>query len=203
MEYAVILENVTKTYGDLKVLDGITIRIRKGESACIIGKNGSGKSTLLRVIAGLTDFEGRVTVNASGIGFVAQSPALYPKLTVEDNLDLFIGLTKSADEAWVRELVEVLGLEEYLKTPVEKLSHGTVKKVDLVCALVGNPELILLDEPLVSLDVESREAILSVYDLFRERNKTIITVTHLVEALGERCERIYVLSNGRLNALNP
>ncbi|ACS33871.1 ABC transporter ATP-binding protein [Thermococcus gammatolerans] len=202
MERAVILRNVRKRYGENLVLNGVDLEIEKGCSVCIIGRNGSGKSTLLRIIAGLTDFEGTAELNVSEIGFVAQQPALYSRLTVRDNIELFSGLSKNADRRWINELVALLGLEEFMNVPVEKLSHGTVKKLDLVCALVGNPELVLLDEPLVSLDVESREAMLSVYDLFREKGKTVVSVTHFIELLKPKCDAVYLLEGGKLKRID-
>jgi len=201
MERAVILRNVRKRYGGNLVLDGVDLEVGKGDSVCIVGRNGSGKSTLLRIIAGLTDFEGTVELNVSGIGFVAQRPALYSRLTVRDNIELFSALSGRADPKWIDGLVSMLGLREFMDVPVEKLSHGTVKKLDLVCALVGNPELVLLDEPLVSLDVESREAMLSVYDLFREKGKTVVSVTHFIELLKPKCDAVYLLERGKLKRI--
>ena len=201
MDHAVVLRNVRKRYGSHLVLNDVNLEIERGESVCIIGKNGSGKSTLLKVIAGLTDFEGKVELNVSGIGFVAQEPALYSRLTVKDNIELFSRLTGNINPGWVNELVTLLDLEKVMHVPVEKLSHGTVKKLDLVCALAGNPELVLLDEPLVSLDIESRNAMLSVYDLFREQGKTIVSVTHFIEVLGPKCDSVYLLEGGKLKKI--
>ncbi|ASJ01846.1 hypothetical protein A3L09_00510 [Thermococcus profundus] len=196
MEYAVIVRGLTKSYGGVPVLRGINLRVKRGEFLCIVGKNGTGKTTLLNAIAGLVEYSGEVMVNARTVGILGQRPALYPKLTVRENLDVFgriLGV-RNVD----LDLIEALGLKEYLDKPVEELSHGNVRKAEIVCTLLGDPDLLLLDEPLVSLDYESRVQFIGLLRKFKEEGRTVIAVTHFPEIMCPLCDRTFRIVDGNL-----
>ncbi len=195
------VNNLRKAYGRQIVIDGLTLAVRRGEFVCIVGRNGSGKTTLLNAIAGLTSHEGIVEVRAGSVGFASQRPALYPRLTVRENVKVFAGIIGAKSDGWVEGLVDLLGIRDYLDTPVSNLSHGTAKKVELLCALINDPELVLMDEPLVSLDYESRLAVLKLLRRLKSRGKTMVAVTHLPEILSPLCSVMYLLENGKLERL--
>lgn len=196
MEYSVTIKNLRKSYGSVQVLRGIDLSVRRGEFVCIVGRNGAGKTTLLNAVAGLIEYEGEIKVNAERMGILGQKPALYPKLTVRENLEVFrriLGVKKPDPE-----LVERLGLGRYMDTPVEELSHGNVKKAEILCALLGDPDLLLLDEPLTSLDYESRIQFLGLLGELKERGRTVIAVTHFPELMCPLCDRTFRITDGLL-----
>ena len=198
MESVLKVENLRKSYGDKEVLRGVNLILRRGETLCIIGRNGAGKTTLLNAITGTTSYEGRIDVKANRVGFLSQTPALYPRLTVRENLNLFSALMGVDVRDEMDELVKLLRMTGEMDRRVMDLSHGNAKKAELLCALVGDPELLILDEPLVSLDYDSRNAVLKLLCRMKERGKTMLIVTHLPEVMCPLCDRTYELVDGRL-----
>jgi ABC-2 type transport system ATP-binding protein len=201
MEVILRIENLRKFYGNRGVLKGVNLVLKRGETACILGRNGTGKTTLLNAILGTTSYEGRIEVKVNRVGFLSQTPALYPRLTVRENLELFSALMGVEMGNEISELVELLGMSGEINRRIMDLSHGNVKKAELLCALVGDPELLILDEPLVSLDYDSRNAILKLLSRMKDRGKTMLIVTHLPEVMCPLCDRTYELVNGRLREI--
>lgn len=201
MESVLKVENLRKSYENKEVLKGVNLVLRRGETVCILGRNGAGKTTLLNAITGTTSYEGRIDVKAERMGFLSQTPALYPRLTVRENLSLFSALmgVDAGDE--MDELVKLLGMTGEMSRRVMDLSHGNAKKAELLCALIGDPELLILDEPLVSLDYDSRNAVLKLLSRMKEMGKTMLIVTHLPEVMCPLCDRTYELVDGRLSEI--
>lgn len=191
------IKNLRKHYGSLEVLRGIDLTLQKGEMVCVIGKNGSGKTTLLNSVLGITDFKGEVEINVERVGFVLQEPSLYLDLTGWENLRVFAGFHgRKLDD--VMELIDGFGLRAELGKPVKELSHGNAKKLEIVCSLLGDPELLLMDEPLVSLDMESLEFMLTLLKKLKDEGKALLVVTHLPEMLCPLCDRTFELVEGVL-----
>ena len=207
----VILKNVTKIYDKKKVIDGIDLEIKDREFVVLVGASGCGKSTLLRMIAGLEDitdgeiFIGDKKVNDvhpkdRDIAFVFQSYALYPHMTVRENIAFGLKMRKVDKETIdkkVQEAAEILDLGEYLDRKPKQLSGGQRQRVALGRAIVRNPKVFLMDEPLSNLDAKLRVQMRSEIKKLHERlQTTFIYVTHdQTEAL-TMGDRVVVLDKG-------
>ena len=167
------VQNVCFTYGKRKILDTLSFEALPGECVVFAGSNGAGKSTALSLIAQvLRPNSGTVTINGR-VGLVPQGTALFEDMTVQDNLRFFARLAGV-------EMPESLpfGVERYGKTKVSKLSGGMKKQVDIACALLGRPEIVLLDEPCAGLDVVYREELLDLIRALKNDGRTVIYVSH-------------------------
>src|SRR6266705_5185466 len=205
--YAVNVDDVSKSFGAIKALNGVTLRVRRGEIYGLLGPNGAGKTTLIRLICGLLEAHpGTVTVlgqrmpNVSvlrHIGYMTQAPALYPGLSAEENVEFFAAI--NGVESGVKEALELVQLYERRKSVVATLSGGMRQRCSLACALVHRPELLLLDEPTVGVDPQLR---VQFWDYFRRMaagGTTIIVSSHVMDE-AERCQRLGLIQYGRLLA---
>ncbi len=193
---AVIVEKVTKSFDEKLVLDRISFSVERGEFLAIVGPNGSGKTTLLRVIAGVLkpDF-GRVEVRGS-IGVVPQENLLLPWKKIGSNIELGLKFRRVPEEERrdkVRKMASFLGIEEYLDLYPWKVSGGIARKSAIARALVLDPDILLLDEPLTGLDISSRENLTE--SLTKLRGKiTVILVTHSMEEVFTLADRVVMLT---------
>jgi len=212
----IVLDDVTKRYGTMHALDGITLRVRDGERLALVGSSGCGKSTLLRVILGLvTPDAGRVTVGGADVsprtapairlrsGYVIQDGGLFPHLTVRGNVGLMperLGWSPARIEARVGELFELAGLAPELGTRYPKeLSGGQKQRVGLMRALALDPDLLLMDEPLGALDPILRARMQrDLRALFLRLEKTVVLVTHDMEEAAFLADEIAVMRDGRV-----
>ena len=213
---SLLLKSIHKNYGAQAVLKDINLEVRDGEFIIFVGPSGCGKSTLLRSIAGLEDVSsGQVLINDKdvtvippskrGIAMVFQSYALYPHLTVKDNMGLGLkqsGAPKEQIESRVTRASSMLSLDPYLARRPAELSGGQRQRVAIGRALVRDPELFLFDEPLSNLDAALRvQTRLEIAKLHRELKATMIYVTHdQVEAM-TLADRIVVLNAGRIEQI--
>lgn len=197
-----VIEQVNKVFhtptGNVIALQGIDLRVRKGEFVTLIGPSGCGKSTLLKIVAGLdTSFEGSVHLNDKPIfgpsiekGFIFQEPRLFPWLTVEKNIAGNLSLKQKEVRAKVDELIELVRLKGFEKSYPRELSGGMAQRVAIARALLRNPDVLLLDEPFGALDAFTRSHMQEVLlDIWQNNRTTMLFVTHdLDEAvfLGER-----------------
>ena len=196
------INDIRKKYGKKTVLDGINLSADAGSCVGILGGNGCGKSTLLSIIAGLSRADsGSVTaVKDNGkavIGYVPQGTPLMEELSAKDNLRLWY-----SRDALKRELesgvLKMLGIDTFLKVPVRKMSMGMKKRLSIGCAVYGNPDILLLDEPTAALDIVCKESIYAYIDDFRKKGGIVLFVTHDVHEF-ELCDRCYVMKDGRLS----
>jgi ABC-2 type transport system ATP-binding protein len=205
--YAVDADKVVKSFGTLKALDGITLRVRQGEIYGLLGPNGSGKTTLIRAIVGLVAPEsGTVTVLGSRmpnldilgrVGYMTQAAALYPDLSVEENLRFFAAI--SGADSNVDEALKLVELDQRRESVVATLSGGMRQRCSLACALVHRPRLLLLDEPTVGVDPQLR---VQFWDHFRDMaaaGTTIVVSSHVMDE-AERCQRLGLIRFGKLLA---
>jgi ABC-2 type transport system ATP-binding protein len=203
--FAVDVENVVKSFGTLRALDGITLRVKPGEIYGLLGPNGSGKTTLIRAIVGLVAPDsGTVTVLGSripnldvlgSIGYMTQAAALYPDITVEENLRFFAAI--SGADSNVDDALKVVELDQRRKSIVATLSGGMRQRCSLACALVHHPRLLLLDEPTVGVDPQLR---VQFWEHFREMaaaGTTIVVSSHVMDE-AERCQRLGLIRLGKL-----
>ena len=205
--YAVNVDNVSKSFGAFKALNGVTLQVSQGEIYGLLGPNGAGKTTLIRLICGLlAAHAGTVTVLGQRmpqvavlrhIGYMTQQAALYPALSVEENVAFFAAINGA--ESGVKAALELVQLYERRGSVVSTLSGGMRQRCSLACALVHRPELLLLDEPTVGIDPQLR---VQFWEYFRQMamdGTTIIISSHVMDE-ADRCQRLGLIQYGRLLA---
>jgi ABC-2 type transport system ATP-binding protein len=207
---AVAVGDLRKSYGGHEALRGISFEIREGEVFSLLGPNGAGKTTTIEILEGYRDRDGgdvsvlgvdpaRASSAWRGrIGVVLQSSAMYETLTVRESLALFAGYYKQPRP--VDEVVSVVGLEEKRDSLVRKLSGGQRRRLDFGLALVGDPELIFLDEPTTGFDPAARRNAWQTIRSLRELGKTILLTTHYLDEAEQLSDRVAVLREGRIVA---
>jgi len=205
--FAVDVEGVQKSFGGLRALDGVTMRIRPGEIYGLLGPNGAGKTTLIRAIVGLVAPEsGTVTVlgrrmpdvdQLRNIGYMTQQAALYPGLSVEENVQFFAAIYGA--EGGVTEAMKLVKLDERRKSVVATLSGGMRQRLSLACALVHKPKVLLLDEPTVGVDPQLRVELWEDFHRMADGGTTIIVSSHVMDE-AERCQRLGLIQYGKLLA---
>ena len=212
MSPAIVVENLTKTYGELAAVDSVSFEVRPGEIFGLIGPNGAGKTTLLECLEGLRAPSGgslrvldvdptRPTPAwRSRIGVQLQTAALPPKIKVREAMDLFASMyDRPAD---TDELLEELGIAGKRDAYVEKLSGGQRQRVFIALALINRPELVFLDELTTALDPQARLAMWDVVRSIRQGGATVVMTTHYMEEAEALCDRVAVIDAGRLIALD-
>ena len=209
------VKNVLKRYDDLVALDNLSLDIKKGEVYGLLGPNGSGKTTLINCILSLSKFEkgdikifdqpmsvDRYDLKAK-IGYVPQEIAVFDELSVYDNIDFFCGLyiqDKATREQYVEEAIEFVGLNDFRKFVPKKLSGGLKRRLNLACGLAHKPELLILDEPTVAVDPQSRNAILEGIMDLNKKGMTVIYTSHYMDEVEQICTRISIIDKGKLLA---
>ena len=206
-EFAIEVTDVVKTFGQLRVLNGVTLRVRKGEIYGLLGPNGSGKTTLIRALVGMVipqrgqvEVLGRRMPNVavlSRIGYMTQAAALYPDLSVRENVAFFAAINDALQH--VDEALRFVDLYDRRSTVVSKLSGGMRQRASLACALVHQPELLLLDEPTVGIDPVLRNQFWEQFQAMSERGTTIVVSSHVMDE-AERCQRLGLIRAGKLLA---
>ena len=190
---------VSKSFGDREALRGVTFEAHPGELLAIIGPNGAGKTTLLSILAGLlAPTSGELTAAPGDIGWVPQQTAVYGKLTVRENLELFARLEKVADpRAAVERMLEQTGLGDRADEETSKLSGGNRQRVNIAVGLLAEPAVLLLDEPTSSLDPRQRERLWEwVAGLARRAATSVVFTTHNVAEAERWADRVLVLADG-------
>lgn len=209
------VKNVLKRYDDLVALDNLNLDIKKGEVYGLLGPNGSGKTTLINCILSLSKFEkgdikifdqpmsvDRYDLKAK-IGYVPQEIAVFDELSVYDNIDFFCGLyiqDKATRKQYVEEAIEFVGLNDFRKFVPKKLSGGLKRRLNLACGLAHKPELLILDEPTVAVDPQSRNAILEGIMDLNKKGMTVIYTSHYMDEVEQICTRISIIDKGKLLA---
>jgi nitrous oxidase accessory protein len=205
---SITVENLSKRYGKVTVLEGVSFEARAGEAIALWGANGAGKSTLLKTILGLLEFEGRVRVEGCDvrrqgkqarrrIGYVPQDVVFYDQ-SVRDTLEFYARL-KGVGPERISDLIARLGLAEHARKPVPTLSGGLRQRLALAIALLADPSVLLLDEPTASLDAGAQRDYLALLALLRkEEGKTILFASHRLEEVELLANRVLMLEQGRL-----
>lgn len=204
-------ENLHKRYGNLEALGGISFEIKKGEVFGLLGPNGAGKTTTIEILEGLRQpDEGWVRVCGldpakesarlkQKIGAQLQATVLPDKIRVEEAVRLFASFYSRT--ASIEMLLDRFGLTEKRRAFFETLSGGQKQRLALALALVNDPELVLLDEPTVGLDVQLRRDIHALIGQFRQDGRTVLLTTHYIEEAERLCDRVAIMDRGRLVAL--
>ena len=213
MSSAVAVNDLRKSYKELQALRGVSFEIAQGEIFGLLGPNGAGKTTTVEILEGYRERDGG-TVAVLGedpataglhwrerIGVVLQSSAFYDSLTVAENLALFAGYYSQPRP--IGDVVELVGLEEKRDALVRSLSGGQRRRLDLGLALVGDPEIVFLDEPTTGFDPEARRRAWQTIASLRDLGKTILLTTHYLEEAERLSDRVAVLRDGEFVALGP
>lgn len=196
-----VIKDLRKHYGRKAVLSGAALSAKNGECIGILGGNGSGKSTLLSILAGMIRADGgEFTADRDGakakIGYVPQGTPLIAELSAKDNLLLWYDrkvLKQELETGVLREL----GIPDFLKTPVRKMSGGMKKRLSIGCAVAGKPDILLMDEPTAALDIACKNCIYEYMKSFLARGGIILLATHDIHEM-ELCDKCYVLRDGKL-----
>jgi len=194
----ITIDDVTKSYGGVDALDGLSLRFEPGSVHALLGPNGSGKTTLFRVLLGLTRPDsGTVSTPDVAMGCGFQEPQYFGDLTVEENLDLFASLT-DAEAAWCERLVEECGLDRVRHRQVGALSAGFTKRLDIALALVDRPDVLLLDEPFADIDDEFRPRIRALLSEYLDADRVCLITTHQFDVVASLLDTVTVLADGRV-----
>ena len=202
------IQNLTKRYGRRAALDDVSLTFRPGEVTLLLGANGAGKSTLLRCLLGITGYDGRISVDGcdplrdgtavrSIIGYMPQSGGLHLDLTVSETVRLYAGIRQAPAERG-EALVREAGLGEHMSTRVGELSGGMRQRLGFALALLGDPRILVLDEPSASLDASSRQWLAARLREAAGEGRTVIVSTHAGQELLEIGDQQVMLEDGRL-----
>ena len=211
-DYVIRTKGLVKTFGSLKAVDGLDLRIRKGQLYGLLGPNGCGKTTTIRMALGLlTITEGWVEIlgvrmpdkaTMARIGYMPQDTAVYRELTVHDNLELFGHMYEVPLDRMDRrekELLELVELTDWRGAMAGDLSGGMMHRLSLACALMHDPDVMFLDEPTVGVDPELRDSLWHHFQDLCKRGKTIILTTHYIEE-SRHCDLVGLMREGRIIA---
>ncbi len=209
------IENLVKRYQNLVALDHLTLSIREGEIFGLLGPNGSGKTTAINCLLALLRYDkGTITVFGKNmtpnsydikmqIGVVMQNVAVFEQMTVRENIDYFCGLyirDKAKRRQLVEEAIAFTGLEDFTKMRPKKLSGGLLRRLNIACGIVHKPRLIIMDEPTVAVDPQSRNKILEGIVELNRQGSTIIYTSHYMEEVEQICTRIAIIDHGHVLA---
>lgn len=214
MEPAILTEGLSKSYGDTVALDGLGLRVERGEIFGFLGPNGAGKSTTIRLLLDLIrptagralvlgmDCQRQSVAVRARTGYLPGDLRLYPALRGREMVDLMAGLRKApVDRRFVLGLAEKLGLD--LEKPAGSLSKGNRQKLGIVLALVGRPPMLLLDEPTSGLDPIVQHTVWGILREEAQRGTAVFFSSHVMSEVDQVCERVGILRAGRLVAVEP
>jgi ABC-2 type transport system ATP-binding protein len=209
------VDALKKSYGSLLAVDGVSLHAAAGETVGLLGPNGAGKTTTVSMIAGLlapdsgsVQIEGRALSgdtdpNKRRIGLVPQDLALFDELTAEANLRLVAALYDLDGAPATRaigETLELVGLADRSQDRVKDYSGGMKRRLNLASALLHDPQILLLDEPTVGVDPQSRNAIFDNLEVLKHRGKTLVYTTHYMEEAERLCDRVIIIDHGKVVA---
>lgn len=205
------IKDVTKSYGRQKVLQNVSFEIMEGELFGLLGPNGAGKSTLIDILTGIQSMDsGDIFINGKSIktdkveirkhlGLVPQDIALLEELNAVDNLEYFgvlYGLAGAELKSQIEKLLEVAGLTDKKKEKVKNYSGGMKRRLNIAVAMLHNPSILILDEPTVGVDAQSRQHIFDYIQSLAEQGTTILYTSHYMEEIETLCKRVFILDLG-------
>jgi ABC-2 type transport system ATP-binding protein len=205
------IEELVKRFGSLTALDGISLEIKSGESFGLLGPNGAGKSTLIRSIVGrVRPDSGRILIFGeaadsaaarAALGWVPQELAVYPRLTARENLASFgryHGLERDQLEQAITWCLQWAALADRADEVVNRLSGGMKRRLNMAAGLIHRPRIVLMDEPTVGVDPQSRLRIFEMIEALRREGMSVIYTTHYMEEAERLCDRIAIIDHGRI-----
>ncbi len=212
-EPAVVLDGVSKRYGEVRALDGVSLTVGRGEFFGVLGPNGAGKTTLVEIVEGMRQADsGTVTVLGGSpwprniallrrIGVQTQTSAFFTRLTAAEHLETVAAL-HGLDRKAAHRALDAVDLGDKARSRVDTLSGGQRQRLALATALVHEPDLIFLDEPTAALDPEARRSLWDVLRSLRGQGRTIVYTTHYLDEAEALCDRVAIIAAGRLVALD-
>ncbi|HVE76083.1 MAG TPA: ABC transporter ATP-binding protein [Actinomycetota bacterium] len=210
-----ICNNLSKTFGERTAVDDVSFQIQEGEAYGLLGPNGAGKTTTISMICGLMrkdkgevvvagqTIDERSTKSKSGIGYVPQEVALYPDLSGAENLKFWgklYGLPSEVLKKRVSEVLELVGLTDRSAERVSKYSGGMKRRLNIAAGLLHEPRLLVLDEPTVGVDPQSRNAILENIEKLNAEGMAVLYTSHYMEEVERLCDRVGIIDEGKLIA---
>lgn len=209
MADVITVEDVTKKFGTATALDHVSITFQKGKIYGIVGRNGSGKTVLFKTIIGyLKPTSGRVIVNgkevgkdtdfAENIGIIIETPGFLKGYTGYKNLEYLAGIRKKIGKKEIRESMEQVGLEPDSRKKIGKYSLGMRQRLGIAQAIMENPDILILDEPMNGLDNQGVEDVRAILMQLREEGKTIVLASHNKEDIELLCDEVYEMEHGRI-----
>ncbi|CAI8848567.1 MULTISPECIES: ABC transporter ATP-binding protein [Bacillus] len=211
-----VVDHITKSFGKKEVVKNVSFEVKKGETFGLLGPNGAGKSTTISMICGLIPYDGGdIKVGGKSvkeypldakrkIGIVPQDIALYPTLSAKENLIFWgkmYGLSGAIAKKRADEVLAYVGLQDRAKDKIETFSGGMKRRINIGAALMHEPELLIMDEPTVGIDPQSRNHILETVKGLNEKGMTVIYTSHYMEEVEYLCERIAIVDHGKVIAL--
>lgn len=209
------VKDLVKRYDDLLALDHLNLEVKEGEVFGLLGPNGSGKSTAINCILSLLEYDkGDIEIYGKtmspeaydikrNIGVIMQNVAVFEELTVYENIDYFCGLyisDKNLRKKYVQDAIEFVGLDEYKTFYPKKLSGGLLRRLNIACGVAHRPKLIILDEPTVAVDPQSRNNILEGIQKLNREGATIVYTSHYMEEVEQICTNISIMDKGKVIA---
>lgn len=209
-------KNLTKKYKNNVAVDGVSFTVKSGEILGILGPNGAGKTTLLSLISTLIKpQQGELYFNKEDIirkpkairpflGYVPQELALYEMLSVKDNMYFWggiYGLNRHNIKEEVPEIMEMVGLNDHMDKRVGRLSGGMKRRLNIAASLIHKPQILVMDEPTVGIDTESRGYIISAIENLKKQGKIVIYTSHYIEEAEHLCDKIMVMKDGKAAAI--
>lgn len=213
MMHALEVHGAVKAFGTTKALDGASFSVATGELVGLLGPNGAGKTTMIKALAGRVELDAG-TVRLFGrevkrrdprpdLGVVPQELAIYRLLTARENLEAFgslYGVSGPALKERVAWALDWSGLDDRADEPIKKFSGGMQRRLNIACSLLHQPKLLLLDEPTVGVDPQSRERIYEMLAALKRDGVSVVLTTHHLEEAERRCERIVIIDDGAIAA---
>ena len=205
----ITIDDVCKNYKTKKALDNVSLSIKQGELFGLLGVNGAGKTTLIKILCGLTrKTSGTITINNFNldkevdkikeiIDISPQETSVANNLTVKENLEFFANIYNTNDANTINEIVDIFNLNEVLNQYARTLSGGYKRRLSIAIALISKPKILFLDEPTLGLDVFARRELWNIIKKL-QKNITIILTSHYLEEIENLCDRVAILSNGKL-----
>jgi ABC-2 type transport system ATP-binding protein len=213
---ALKITNVSRTFTDIVALDSVSLEVKQGETYGLLGPNGAGKSTLINILSGVLrpdsgamEFFGEQVVEPGiefkmMMGVIPQEISLYDKLTARENLD-FYGKLYGLDGATLRDRIgenlKLVGLTDRQNDRIEAYSGGMKRRINIAASILHNPKFILMDEPTVGIDPQSRNLIFEVIEKLHDEGATIIYTSHYMEEVERLCQNIAILDHGKVIAI--
>ena len=205
----ITIDNVCKNYKSKKALDNVSLTIKESELFGLLGVNGAGKTTLIKILCGLTrKTSGTITINNFNldkeidkikeiIDISPQETSVANNLTVKENLEFFANIYNNNDDKTLNEIIDIFNLNEVLNQRAKTLSGGYKRRLSIAIALISKPKILFLDEPTLGLDVFARRELWNIIKKL-QKNITIILTSHYLEEIENLCDRVAILSNGKL-----
>ncbi len=207
----ITIQNLSKKYGKFLANDDISLTVQPGELTVLLGPNGAGKSTLIKSVCGLLRFQGTITIGGFDnrsieakrlLGYVPEMPALYPMLTVSEHLEFIARAYRLTDwEPRAAELFQRFELDDKTAKLGKELSKGMQQKLSVCCALLPQPQAVILDEPLVGLDPHGIREIKSMIAELKRSGCALLVSTHMIESVEEDWDTTYIMKEGKVAAV--